>query len=308
MVRTAWSGVSPSLIVLLATLVAAPPAHAASRLDPWRCPVRGAATADNDMRLEGDPRPKGVQVEVPTVIADQVRAVAANWIRRRPELAEGLKCDELLRHPVYRISLGGGRYLYVAEVSLSVGPDFFLLTAYDEARRQAGARPVLIGAKWPQGFGAKDRLVRRPFVREVHWPGSDRPIVVFEERVHNGSLYNGVIDHYFEVDPDLGLNGILAVERTVIVPEGPQNRRVRRELSVVGPNRLRLDVRIHDMDKAGRDTTAGHVLLARPGPGSTFRVIESRTARGFDPRGLMTFCEQSGSNEHFFSRGCDFYY
>jgi hypothetical protein len=189
----------------------------AARLEPSGCVPTGLATDDNDIRLDDDRRPPGKPIALPKVVADRVRAAAAQMLARTlPELAEGLTCTMLLR-PVYRISGFGQADLFVAEADIPTAGGFFFLIVHDSATGAATQDPPWVGSKWPQQFGTRDPLVRIPLVSSGDLFQNGRRQVF-----HNGTLYNGVIYHYFDVGPHMELMRVLARDTRVLerLPRG----------------------------------------------------------------------------------------
>jgi hypothetical protein len=205
-----------------------------------------------------------------------------------PGLLAGLSCKWLL-WPVYRVTGFGPLELFVGEVKISVGPDFFFLILFDPVSNRVTREPARIEARWPQGFGAEDRLVKLPLVSSGRLLDSGKRQVVFEERVHNGTVYNAVVYHYFDIGADLKLTQVLAVEARTL---DPFLRKVYlRQLSQVGPDELREDLFAVPIGGRGPRRRLGYSLLETKGPGAPFRLKKQRPAREEDRSRLLTGCE-----------------
>jgi hypothetical protein len=189
--------------------------------------------------------------------------------------------------------------LYVAEVHIHAIPDYFLLILYDPKTGRATRSPPRIGARWQQVFHTSDSFIKRPLVSSTTQLNSKRPQIIFEEIVHNGTMYNGIVYHYFEIGSDLQLAHSLAIEARAF---GPLGDGYVRQAHWLGPNRLRLSLFLQK--EGGRREPLGYSMLGRNGPGLPFRVMQQRPKPGGNPSGLITFCEDQIDDE-FLQHGCD---
>jgi len=224
--------------------------------------------------------------------------------RADSEVFEGLACSRLFG-PVYRITGFGRRQLFVEEAHGSVGWVDFVLVLYDPMTGEATRRPPRVGSRWMDNFDPRDPLVKPPIVSARNLLGAPGPDVVFQEQVHNGTLYNGVIYHYFEVGPQLNLTPVLALETRVADPTDDHFWYVR-TLRTLAQNRLRLN--LFQTSDHGKQRLLGNATLARDGPGKPFKVIARRAENKMRTGGLITFCASSKDDNQFLREGCDFYY
>jgi hypothetical protein len=148
----------------------------------------------------------------------------------------------------------------------------------------------------------KDELMKPPFVSSADLFQNHRPLIVFEERVHNGNMYNAVIYHYFAVGPNLSLTRVLARE-TRLLALNPQDGLFVRELTQLSPSRLRLDTLNVAHDGSSKRTDLGYVLLESSGPDAPFRVVErhAKAPRKFDC--LVTCMDEPPSDDVFLREG-----
>lgn len=290
---------------------AAPRQGIAVRVDPSSCSLSGIATDGNDIRLDRDKRPAGHAITLPKAVVEKVLAAAAEMLSEvPPEFSEGLTCDELLFYPVYRVSGFAWGQLFVAEADTPAGGGYFFLILYNPKTGAVTRDPIRIGAKWPQAFGARDPLLKFPLVSSSDLFHDGHQQIVFEERVHNGTVYNGVIYHYFYVGPDLRLIRILALETRVIAPLREQSI-YSREVTPLGSHRLRMDIYETRLDNPGDRRPLGYAILDRANEGVPFHVAERHPQPGFDERELVTFAEleePSGGDDAFLRNGYTFYY
>jgi hypothetical protein len=296
------------IVTLLQFECFARPARAADASpNPDQCRPQALVTADNDMRLHGDRRPPGKPVPIPPVVLQRLRGAAKSLIAKVPPgTTAGLGCNDLFPD-TYRIELADQRELYVAEINVGLGISYFYLVVHDPRTGAATRNPARIGAKSPQSFGATDPLVKTPFVSSADLFQNHHPQIVFEERVHNGDMYNAVIYHYFDVGPDLALTQVLARETRLLALQ-PEGAVFVRQLTPLIPERLRLDTyelpRLHSAQR----NEMGYVIVESAGPGIPFRILERHPK---DPKkfNCLITCQMEPPADNVFLRtGQTFYY
>ena len=244
---------------------------------------------------------------MPAPVRDQLRVAALRLLSRvGPDLVDGRRCADLF-HPVYRVSGFGRRDLFVSEIDIGNGGSFFYLVLHDLVSGAATEDPPWVGAKWPQIFGAGDPLVTRPFVSSADLFLNGHRQIVFEERVHNGTMYNGVIYHYFDIGPQLELTRVLARETRMAALDQKDGLYVR-ELTQLSPTRLRLDTFSVGGNRAARRQALGFVILESPGPGIAFRVVERHPVGVGAQVGLVSFGQAPEDEDRFLREGYRFYY
>jgi hypothetical protein len=271
-------------------------------------PTTAFATSDNDIRLEeADARPKGAAIQMPLAVAEAIRKQANDLVRKIPsDMTEGRKCSEYFGD-TYKISLPGMPDLFVGNISMGLEIDYFVLVLHDPASGAISQHPLNIFAKWTQLFGASDELITKPFVSSADLLQDGHRQIVFEERVHNGNVYSGVIYHYFKIGPTLDLARILAHEANVIYFD----HTFVREMTRPTPNRVRLDT--FSTSRAGGGTTGslGYVILEKKDPDTVFKVAEHHPAKNAameNNRVLVTFGNGQTNDNGFLRDGYTFDY
>jgi len=295
-----------SFVVTLALLLV-PLAGLAAPLDPASCTPTALATKDNDIRLEGDWRGPGNPVDMPAAVIEQVRSAATRLLARvGAEVTEGLVCDDMLP-PVYRVTGFGRAQLFVAEIRVGTGGRFFYLVLYDPATNTVTQDPPWLGAKFLTSSATDDPLIKTPIVSSADLFRNQHRQVVFEERVHNGTVYNGVVYHYFDIGPNLELVRVLA--RETRVPDATRKDRLyQRELAVLKKMRVRLDLYAASADGKVRRESLGYTVLQSAGPGHPFRVVERHSRDKAGAGTLVTFTEGVDHDDAFLREGYRMYY
>ncbi len=282
-----------SLMLVTSPLAARPSPAKADPRDLHHCKLTAVSTVDNDIRLEEDrPRSKPRSAELPEPVArailDHVSGIAKKQFTAREWNESKQTCDDIFS-PVFELTAPAGLQLYVAPRYFVVGNsvDYFLM--YNPRTRAVTRSPPLIFTKWWQAFDASDPLKKHPIVRvKAAWHGGP-PLLIVEERTHNGNVYDAAVYRYFEIGKDMSLTQILAVEaRAILLSE--RNEYTRRNATFLGSNRVRLDVSSRSSSKFG---AWGSVLLERSHVGQPFHVARRIPAR------------KSNGNSRV---GCDFYY
>jgi hypothetical protein len=286
-------------------IAAAPTAFAADASAISTCTLTTAyMTADNDIRLDNDHRPKGIAVPLPAAVAAAIKTSAETLVGKLdPGSTDGMKCADIIGD-TYRVSLLEKREFYVAYFHIPAGIEYFSLVLFDRSSGAVTRQPAMIGAKWTEGFGTSDPFTRQPFVSSADLLQNGHRQIVFEERVHNGTVYNGVVYHYFEVGNDLELTRILAHEASVDIFDHLYTR----ELTRLAPNRLRLDTFSTSNIDGGGARPAGYAILERDGVGLPFKVVESHPVDKDMIQGLITFSGEPGGDDAFLRDGFTGYY
>lgn len=277
-----------------------------------RCPAIAFATADNDIRLDGDKRSAGRPVPLPATVENAFRSITLRSLRDLdPKIVNGLTCRSIVIS-VFRVSIPERRFLFIETVGYGVGGEWFVLVGYDPASKFTTQKPVVIGAKWPNDFYADgDRLAKPPFVSSADLFRDGHRQVVFEERVHNGNMYNAAVYHYFEVGPHLELTGVFALETNVLALRPDEGIFVR-TLTRLDSTHLRVDT-IQSSENATQKKI-GYAIFQSPKIGEPFRVAEHHPAKlqksdmYSGPEMLVTWCVTAKSEDEFLRKGCDFYY
>jgi len=211
-------------------------------------------------------------VLVPEPVDRVIKRVARQMAQPLPaDDLRWMKCSELFSG-TYRIPVSSILDLYVADVSYFLGVEWFRLILYDRHSKTATRDPPQIGAKWSQGFAQQEKAWRKRTVSFADLYGNGGREVVFRERVHNGTMYNGEVWNYFEVGSNLRLIRVLALEKEAGDPF-PGNGWYEKALTRVAPGRVRLET-FYVTDKAKRGRSMGYAILLSTGPGHPFHVAE----------------------------------
>jgi hypothetical protein len=289
----------------------APPSNHAARADPRdlrHCRLTGAHPAGNDIRIDTaavpNARPVPIPLPVTRAILDHVSAVARSQFTVEEWREARQRCRDVFFSPVLELPVPTGLALYVVPRAFPVGGsvDYFMM--YDSASGAFTRAPPLIYTKWSMAFGASDTLLKSPAVRFEAAAAGRRPLLVVEERTHNGNVYDAAVYRYFEIGEDMSLTQVLAVEARAELL-GDREEYTEREATFLSPDRVRLDVRSRSPRHLG---SRGSVLLEREGAGKPFHVARRMPAEGQSGQGLVTYCDTARSDDEFLRVGCDFYY
>lgn len=227
---------------------------------------------------------------------DELHAAATKLISQVPHGADGFTCKDLFPD-VYRISVSARHELFVAEIAVDGGSLYYLIL-YDPATGAVTHDPPSVDARWTENFGAKDPLLKKPFVSSADLFQNHHPQIVIEERLHNGPGVNGVAYHYFDIGPNLALTRVLTLEARMMAYDPPE-RMFERELTQLSPTRLRLDTFAVPCDDSahgkflGCDDSAhrkelGYAILESDGANAPFHVMEQHPKDGHLKSGLVT--------------------
>lgn len=273
--------------------------------DLHHCKLRASQTADNDIRLEEDRRPKARAATIPEPVArrilDHVSAVAKKQFTVNEWTEAKQTCSDIFS-PIFRLIGPAGLQLYVAPRYFPLGNSVDYFFMYDLRTGAVTKSPPLTFTKWWEATSASDPLKKYPIVRMVAARNGLPPILIVEERTHNGTVYDAAVYRYFEIGKDMSLRQVLSVEARAVLLSDEVTERVATFLT---PNRVRLDVSTRSPRKWGAQ---GSVLLERIRVGEPFHVARRIPIQGSRGRGLVTYCDSAKSDEDFLRVGCDFYY
>jgi hypothetical protein len=281
--------------------------QSADARDLHHCKLRASHPVDNDIRLDQERRSKARPADLPAPVArkilDHVTEVAKNRFTV-PEWIEAKQTCADIFSPVVKLIGPAGLQLYVAPRYFPLGNsvDYFLI--YDSRTGAVTKSPPLIYTKWWETFGTSDPLIKRPIVRMESAKKGQPPLLIVEERTHNGNVYDAAVYRYFEIGKDMSLTQILAVEARAILLSD-RDEYTERKATFLTPDRVRLDVSSRSPRKLG---VRGTVLLERMHSGQPFHVARRMPPHGTHEDGLVTYCDSAKSDDDFLRVGCDFYY
>jgi hypothetical protein len=229
--------------------------------------------------LDPDHDPRGVPSALPAPVEATVRRLTyRHWKRYlawRGTAGSATHLRDFLG-PIIRIPTPQHLDLYIFEEADPVDCAYYDFILYNPRTKQATAKPPYIYAKWMPGEDWGEPL-ERPLIsfKDIDGDGSEELVV--RERVHNGTVYNGVMTHYYALTSDCALRQMVAVETRVVVlaMSGPV-REIHRALLPVGRNELKLTAVLKDMETGRPDTLLGEVVLRRKSPSSPVQVATKR--------------------------------
>lgn len=262
-------------------------------------------TRDNDFTIDQQPGGKAVPVPAPvTRKIDSLVDVVYAQFRCDP----GEECyypRSFFYGPVFRIAGPRNLELYVFRRIAPLGAEFFFFILFDPVTKKVTSDPPYIFAKWMGGVEGVE--LQKPLLSFDDVDGDGQTEIVIQEQVHNGTMYNAVVYHYYHVSADLVLHPILAVEtRLLDLVTEEQGGVITRTLQKLKKRQLRLDVFLDLPGPASNRRKLGEVVLRNSRPGAPFLIIERRV---FDTKYAGMLVTASGENESTFLRdGYRFYY
>ena len=273
--------------------------------DLHHCRLRASHTADNDIRFTEDRRPKPMPTPLPEPVAhrilDHVSAIAKKQFTEIDWVEARQTCSDIFS-PVFRLNGPAALQLYVAPRDFPLGNSVDYSFMYDPRTGAVTKSPPLIFTKWWQATGASDILKKYPVVRMEVGRDNLPPVLIVEERTHNGNVYDAAVYRYFEIGKDMSLTQVLAVEARAILLSSEYTER---KAVFLTPNRVRLDISTRSPRKWGAE---GSVILERTNSGERFHVARRAPAPGTKSQGLVTYCASAKSDDDFLGVGCDLYY
>ena len=198
----------------------------------------------------------------------------------------------------YRMVIAERRQLFVANLYAGPGAQYFYLIVYDPKTGALTKAPPRTSSRWMDDErGLSEPLVSRA---DVFRDGNRQ--IVLEQRVHNGTMYNAVIYHYFAVGPHLELTRVLARETNVLAP-WPADGRYVREITKLAPRRLRLETFQERPGRTKGREAIGYVILQSPHVNAPFRVVKRHAFGPGAHIGLVTCTDEAPTDDTFLREG-----
>jgi hypothetical protein len=267
-------------------------------------------TQDNDLSLDKQPTAKtvGVPQAVQQVIHTVARRAFENWKGAIQGGGEPLKDFEIKLDDVYgmvvRIETPPKRDLFIFQENGLFGAVFYHLILFDPYTNAVTQSPPRIYGKWVQGgfWGAK---VLEPLISFDDLDQDGSPEIIVPERVHNGTMYNADVYHYFKVGSDMSLHEILALEtRLIDLYIEDLGGLIIRRVTKLAPNEVKLETFLEVEHR--KPQKLGEVILIRDGGYSPFQVSSRHI---INPKYEGLLITGSGKDENdFLKTGYDFYY
>jgi len=249
---------------------------------------------DNDIGVSDDK--SGNQVALPGIVGNKIHEVALKtyrerieWIREHagppfPKLKE-------LYGPIFRVDAPHNRHLYVFKLYDESGlTTCYFLLLHDPHSNKLSKEPPCIYGRWTDVMneGEEDSiLMKLPYVFFDDLNLDKEPELVIEEQVHNGTVYNAAVYHYFHVGKDLSLTHLLALEARLIDPfSEKESGLIVRKIKKLGPNRIKIVVGTESSTGANKPEAIGEILLESPDAHTPF-VIKSKTVFVERYRGML---------------------
>jgi len=263
--------------------------------------LTAVVTAANDFTTSR--HPVGTRVSVPRVVARKIETLVGQAYS--PENKSYFPRRSFFG-PIFRITAPKNCYLYVFRRTGPMDSDFYFFILFDPATNRITRNPVFIYGKWMEGDDWGSEL-RRPLLSFEDIYGDGELELIVEERVHNGTMYNAVVYHYYYASPDLALCPILAVEtRLFDVFTWKMRGVITRAVRKLAKGEIRLEVTLDYQDPTPVHAELGSVILHSSQPGNPFEIVERAVIDSKYARLLITGSETDEAK--FIVEGYDFYY
>jgi hypothetical protein len=259
--------------------------------------------------LNPDNMEQGPAIGVPGAVEKRLQVIAQRALKRwRQFCGRGKECVATLDRffgPVVRIQGPPPLELYVFKRTIPApGGAFYYFVLFDPRTGAATPNPPSIFAKWMEL--TREGNLKRPVVTFVDFDHDGRLECVVEEVVHNGSLYNALMYHYYAIEPNLGLRHVLAIETNYLCLDfQAPGARIMRTIRAISPEEIELTAVLEL--PARPPERIGVVRLTRPDLESPFRV-RSRQVFVERYRGLLVSGSGDTSDNQILRDGYRVYY
>jgi len=203
---------------------------------------------------------------------------------------------------VFCIPSFGGRKLYMFKLywlgrrSPSEFEYHFLM--FDPETKAVTQKPFSIYGSRIQSF-RNSGIFCKPLIHFYDLNQDGAPEVAVEQVIHNGTMYNCAIHHYFHIDENMSFVRLLALESRVAHLFSNEKGVIVRRISRLKPGEVKISVNLQIPRGAPSEEELGHVILASKDNSSPFQVTRKSVASE-QYRGVLITA--SGLNESDFLR------
>jgi hypothetical protein len=223
--------------------------------------------------LDPDRTPSGAHLRLPAPVKRKVRELTHKESDGSYEDA-GVESRPYLHirdfyGPILKITTPTQYDLYVFKVICRLVDGSYYFVLFDRATGAVTEDPPMIYAKWMSGDGPAP--LRRPIVAFRDFDGDGKSELVVQERVHNGTMYNAVIYHFYKIDDKLGLHHVMGLEtRLFDLYTEDDNGVITRTIRPISPTKLRLTA-VLNRDHA-KPEKLGEAILERADAIAPFHI------------------------------------
>ena len=243
---------------------------------------------------------------LPPEVAASIQRVAEKWYDHYIESGEantGYFPMGSFYGPVFRLGVCDDPRLYVFK-SYPMGRQgiaeelcYFLL--FDPVTRKVTSEPFSITMRWFVALEGFD-LLRKPLVHFFDLDQDGQRELVIEQIVHNGTMYNAAVYHYFHIERDMSLVRRMAFEARVVDLFSDEEGMLVRTLELLGENRIKINVALQLPAGTPHQQQVGEIVLERKDNSATFQVVQKDIKLVRYARGLLTM---SGIEDQAFLAG-----
>ncbi len=269
--------------------------------------ISAVSTEDNDLSLGN--YPAGDTIAVPEAVAYLIDTVAYRVYEDRNSGIDSTDPTftplRFFYGPTFRISTPSGLQLYIFKQKDLFGMGFYYFMLFDPRTNTVTVNPLRIYTKWMDSDEEWGGKLVKPLVRFLDLDRDGKPELVVQERVHNGTVYNAVVFHYFRIMPDLSLKQIIALETNLIDLHTMSSCGIiERQIRSISRDSLVIESFLNLNGKSKKKL--GEALLCRNSPDSFYRV-QKRIALNSKYASLLITAWSEDENK-FLREGYTFYY
>jgi hypothetical protein len=113
--------------------------------------------------------------------------------------------------------------LYIAK-TIGLNKISYHIIAYNKNTNKVADHPQTINGKWMEnnedGFAKSAKMLKEPLIYFAAIDAGSKKNIIVKERVHNGNVYNAVIEHVYSINSKPELKPVVCVETKCINPVG----------------------------------------------------------------------------------------
>lgn len=117
---------------------------------------------------------------------------------------------------VFSVTYSSEIELYILKIYRDSGLVDYFLIAYDFESQLISKNNIQIDGKWMEsnekGFNENHKLITEPLIYFSDFNDDNKNEIIIKNRVHNGNIYNAVIENIYTISSDLKIDSLLFLE------------------------------------------------------------------------------------------------
>ncbi len=167
--------------------------------------IRAICRTDNDFTTTYDSIGK-LEI-VPLKVGVKINSIV--------DSCKNISINNSIDYRVFKVKYSAKVNIYILKLTMFNKIEYTFLL-YNQIGNHISSLIPFINGKWmdneEEGFYEDSKLISKPLIYFEDLTGDNCKEIIIKERVHNGTAYNAVIEHIFQLDSYMNLKKLLCVE------------------------------------------------------------------------------------------------